>query len=229
MTWKEFESKAVPEDIRLRESQKNVFVPLSRWVSTREAFVLHHLGVTGNMVSLFRVVLAVLALLLYAKFADGDLELAIAGVALMIWQLNLDGVDGALARAQDNVSDFGNALDNLGIDYARTCFWVLVGAMTGDIRMVVLTVLTGHLLVPFRQSDAAAGSGKVDRLVGYLTYIPVLWVIVPVFMVVLLAAGVPAVSITYGVAWFYVTLALIWFVACLCQNLLQPTVQKQNS
>lgn len=221
MTWKEFESKALPEQIRRREAQKNIFVPLSRWVAVREAFVLHHLGVTGNMVSLFRIVLAVVALFLYGRFVEGALISPIAGILLMAWQLNLDGVDGALARAQERVSDFGDAIDNLGIDYARTCFWVLVGAMTGDIRMVILTVLAGYLLVPFRQYSAGRSVGKFDEFVRYFLYIPVLWVIVPTLMLILKALSVPPISVAYGVSSFYVGLAATWFLVCLWKNLLQ--------
>lgn len=219
MTWAEFERKAVPEEIRQREAQKNIFVPLSRWVAVREAFVLHHLGVTGNMVSLFRLVLCVVALVLFARFADGALGAAMAGVGLMAWQLNLDGVDGSLARAQDRVSSVGDALDNLGIDYARTCFWVLAGAMTGDLRMVILTVLAGYLLVPFRQYAAIRAGGRFDSLARYFMYIPVLWVIVPAVMIGLVALGARPVLVSYAVAWFYVGLAVLWFLVLLRNNL----------
>lgn len=221
MRWEEFKPKAVPEEIRRREGQKNVFVPLSRWVAVREAFVLHHLGVTGNMVSLFRVVLAVVALFLYSRFVVGDMSHVIAGIVLMAWQLNLDGVDGALARVQDRVSDFGNALDNLGIDFARSAFWALAGAMTGDMGMVILTVLAGYILVPFRQNCGGHVAGRFDDLVRYFIYIPVLWVIVPSVMLLLRALSVPAVTVAYGVAWWYFGLAVSWFVVCLWTNLVQ--------
>ncbi len=220
MTWKEFVRKALTEEIRLREAQKNRFVPLSRWVALREAFVLHHLGVTGNMVSLFRIVLSVIALFLYARFIHGDLVSAALGIILMAWQINLDSVDGSLARAQGVASDFGNDLDNFGIDYARTCFWVLAGAMTSDIRMVILTVLTGHILVSFRQHYVGRSIGPFDNVIRSFTYIPVLWVLVPAVMVTLLALGLPALFIAYVVAWFYFILAVVWFLVCLWKNLL---------
>jgi len=222
VTWDQFTSKAVTREIREREARKNIFVPFSRWVALREAYVLHHLGVTGNMVSLFRVVLAVTALLCFARFASGDLAYSIVGIALMTWQLNLDAVDGALARAQDKTSDFGNALDNLGIDFARSSFWILVGAMTGDIRMVVLGALAGYLLVPFRQYQAGESVGRFDDFARLFVYIPVLWLIVPSLMLAVHALGVPPEAVAYVVTWFYFGLAVVWFSVCLWKNLVYP-------
>jgi len=219
VTWDEFQRKAVPETIRRREAQKNRFVPLSRWIAVREAFVLHHLGMTGNMVSLLRIALALVALYFYSQFAGGDLRSAFVGIVLMAWQLNLDGVDGALARAQDKASDFGNALDNLGIDFVRTCFFVLAGNMTGDTTMVILTSLAGCLLVPFRQNTVGVMGGRVDRFVSHFIYVPVIWVIVPGLMLAVSASGFPAASVTYWVAAFYVALAAVWFLSCLRDQL----------
>lgn len=229
MNWDEFQKKAVPEYIRIRESKKNSFVPFSRWAAIREAYVLHHLGITGNMVSLFRIVLVVISLYLFSRFVAGELVTAFFGVALMAWQLNLDGVDGALARVQDRVSDFGDALDNLGIDYARTSFWILIAAMSQNLPLVISSILVAYLLVPFRQYQLAKSKDVVDRFVANFMYVPVLWVIVPSSMLMAAVLGVPPLLICRTVSWFYICLAGIWFLNCLWRNLvIAPSKQSAD-
>ncbi len=219
MQWNEFYQKAVPEEIRLREAGKNPFVTWSRWFSSREAYLLYHLGITGNMVSLFRVVLALVSLFLFSRFRVGDLPAATLGVVLMAWQLNLDGVDGALARARGEASDFGTAIDNLGIDYSRAAFWILVAAMTEHTSLILVSFLAAHLLVTFKQYVGVASSGKVDRFVRRFIYVPVLLVMLPLTMISLAAVGLPERGICLAVTLFYIFLAAFWFMTCLWQNL----------
>jgi phosphatidylglycerophosphate synthase len=229
VSWEEFQRKAVPEYIRIRESKKNAFVPVSRWVAIREAYVLHHLGITGNMVSLFRIVLVVISLYLFSRFAAGELLIAFAGVVLMAWQLNLDSVDGALARVQDRASDFGDALDNLGIDYARASFWILIAAMSQNLLLVISSILVAYLLVPFRQYQVAISRDKIDRFVANFMYVPVLWVIVPSIMLMASVLGLPPVLMCRTVSWFYIFLAGMWFLSCLWRNLVTDPSKKSTA
>lgn len=219
MRWEDFYRIAVPEEIRAREAQKNPFVVWSRWVSSREAYFLFHWGITGNMVSLFRVLLSIISLFLFSRLIEGETFLALLGVLLMTWQLNLDGVDGALARVQGVDSDFGNCLDNLGIDYARATFWVVIAAMTGNLFLIVVSALAGHLLVPFKQYLGIETEPRVDHFVRYFIYVPVLLVIVPLIMIFLSYLGVPSQLTCWLVSLFYISLAGIWFVLCLFRNL----------
>jgi len=229
MTWEEFQQKAVPDYIRIREAKKNFFVPLSRWAAVREAYVLHHLGISGNMVSLFRLLLGIVSLYLFTRFSEGRLLEAGAGIGMMAWQLNLDGVDGALARVQDTVSEFGDALDNLGIDYVRTSFWVLTAAMAQSLFLVICSILVAYLLVPFRQYQLSQFEDRVDRFVANFIYVPVVWVIVPVLMVIIAGVGVAPRTVCVSVSWFYILLALAWFLRCLWLNLVRDVAPKASA
>lgn len=229
MTFQEFSTKAVPEYIHVREASKNFFVPLSRWVAVREAYFLHGFGVTGNIVSIFRIFLGVAALYLFSLLGRAGLFYPILGVVLMAWQLNLDSVDGALARAQGKSSEIGNALDNLGIDFVRAAFFCLIGVMSNHMLVVILGILAGHLLVTFRQYILFIPDFKFDSFVRNFIYVPVLLVILPLIIICLVFMGNSAAMVCTLVSLFYIALAVLWFVVCLWFHLIknEPVKSKE--
>lgn len=228
MTLEEFSAGAVPEYIRTREASKNFFVPLSRWVAIREAYFLHGFGVTGNMVSVFRIFLGILALYLFSLLGKTEISYPVWGVVLMAWQLNLDGVDGALARVQDKASEIGNALDNLGIDFVRSAFFCMVTAMSQHMFVFILGILAGHLLVPFRQYILFIPNFKFDSFIRNFIYVPILLVIVPLTIIFFVYLGNSVMVVCTVASVFYITLAFIWFVACLWLHLVKNEPMKNK-
>ena len=75
MNWNEFYDIAVPQYIRDREAGKNGFVSLSRWVSSREAFVLYKLGVSGNFISILRLFLGFFGLYYFYQIHNNSIVL----------------------------------------------------------------------------------------------------------------------------------------------------------
>lgn len=221
MTWKEFYDLAVPKEIRIRESQKNRYVSWSRWVNSRYSYVLFHLGVTGNMISVLRALIVIFSLYFLSFLMEGQIGLPLIGVALMALQLNLDGVDGNLARAQGKASDFGTCLDNIAIDYARMGIWVLFAIMTENIVLILMSVMAGYFLVPFKQYLGIVTSDTVDKYVRYFIYVPISLVIIPLTIIFLVYIGFPLRAVSYFVTLLYVSLSIIWFCICLWKNLIK--------
>lgn len=209
MTWKEFYDIAAPEEIRFRESQKNFFVRLSRWFSTRQAYFLHHMGVTGNMVSLFRIVLSAVALYLFYCLTEGRWGSAFLGILLMAWQLNLDGTDGSLARVQKATGPLGAVLDNIGCNYSYYGFWVVVALMTDRVALVLLSLVTGYILVNIRHGGGETLPAEVDSRFRWALYTPLLLVVIPTMMILLSLLFSPHV-VAWVVSVGYLMIAVVW-------------------
>lgn len=220
MSPQEFYQKAVPEFIREREKKKNIFLVWNRAIAWREAYFLHNLGVTGNMVSLFRIFLGLLSLFLFSALRFGDITKPLLGVMLMAWQINLDGVDGALARAQDKTSDFGTALDNLGIDYVRTGLFILIAYMSDNMYLGILSLFVSYVLVTFRQYVLGVDvSIFMDWLASKLIYVPIFLVLLPLLMIGTVYSGISPQTVCKAVSLFYIGFTALWFEVILNKRL----------
>jgi len=218
MTAADFYNLAVPKNIREREASKNIFLVWNRAIAWREAYVLNKFGITGNMVSLFRVLLGLISLYLFSSLRFGQIDKPIFGVMLMAWQINLDAVDGSLARVQGKSSAFGNNLDNLGIDYVRSGFFILIAFMSGNMYLGITSLLASYLLVTFRQYLGVDLHIRLDKIASLIIYVPILLVLLPLFIISLVYLGLNPLLICKAVSLFYIAFAAIWFVACIIKN-----------
>ncbi len=105
---------------------------------------LAHLGVTPNMVTAVAAILMVLAFWL---FLNGEFALGLAAAWLMTF---LDTVDGKLARVTLTSSRWGDVFDH-GIDLVHPPFWYVAWALALDwpattFWWVIAAILGGYIL-----------------------------------------------------------------------------------
>ncbi len=143
---------------RLRERYQRAMMPVGR--------ALARTGVTPNMITCMTLVVAMLSAL---AFYLGDLLL---GLAIMVFTVVLDMMDGAVARAADMASPFGATLDHTLDRYAEFLF--MFGLMLGPAGSPQKFVpwqwgyfaLFGMIMASFVRAKAESVGGMESCTVG---------------------------------------------------------------
>lgn len=149
MKWIEFKKKAFPLDIKIEEANRSIYWKINRYIGLRFAFLFNWLGFSANALSFFRFLLTIFGLYFISFIICDNRWLPIIGVTLIIWQVNLDFADGALARAQGTSSKLGEVLDGLANAFFRSAIIILMGFFTNNIVMLILSLASSFILVSF--------------------------------------------------------------------------------
>ena len=88
---------------------------LGKWLGLRAAYVLLHLGVTANILSLMSVSLLLIGSICLSLYFP-SWPIVVLGNVLIWTGIWIDFVDGAIARAQNRSSVIGGELDDIGKD-----------------------------------------------------------------------------------------------------------------
>lgn len=142
---------------------RNINRHISLFVSRRIA----HLGIRPNHVSVFNLVLGILAAV---SFYQGSYWWMVLGTVFFNLNSILDGVDGELARVKYQMSVVGEWFDTIADDASNLMFFVTValGAhrVTGDDTWLTLGLLTvvPSLLATAYQYTVLIRSGRGDLL-----------------------------------------------------------------
>lgn len=124
-----------------------------------------HWLLTPNKITLLRVVLAGMAVSVYACGTGGN-AVALGSVALVltIAAIGLDGLDGYLARRMNLATQFGARLDILGDRIIENLFFICFAAC-GEISVLVPVIffLRGAL-TDFLRGVAAGGGGSDGKV-----------------------------------------------------------------
>ena len=90
----------------------------AKWLGLRAAYVLLHLGVTANILSLMSVSLLLIGSICLSLYFP-SWPIVVLGNVLIWTAIWIDFVDGAIARAQNRSSVIGGVLDNFAMELAR--------------------------------------------------------------------------------------------------------------
>ena len=130
---------------------------------THVAMLAHRVGLKPNQVSVFGIVFAVLAGIVYWQWRLQSLNLVAAALFLIISGF-FDVLDGVLARLYGQVTVFGGFLDSLLDRYADAI--IFVGIILGGLSDPFwgLLALTGSLLVSYSRARAEAAGVKMETV-----------------------------------------------------------------
>ena len=93
----------------------------------------------ANLLTILRMLLAVLAI---EFLFSGKPELAVSAIFITLFVIILDGLDGYVARANNEQSKFGSVFDILGDRVVENLYWItfaLLGYVAVWVPMVVVT------------------------------------------------------------------------------------------
>ena len=138
--------------------------------------------------------------------------IALCGVVLSAFQLNADGVDGNLARVQKRTGFYGDALDNIGSDYASISFLTLIAYMTGELPLVLLSSFTIYIVVIFRQHVGIELPDNYVLFFRMFFYTPILHVFFPFLIIIFVFLGISILKVTYFFTLFYLALSALFLI-----------------
>lgn len=150
MKYKKYYNSAFPNEMKIRERDKSLLWRLNRAIAIKQSYVLFHLGITANLLSVIRVILALAGVVLL-HLSDGALYMLL-GFFLIIWQVNLDFADGCLARARNAKDPYGTIIDGLANEFVRVCMILISSFLIGSIYifLVGIVILYSTQIVHFR-------------------------------------------------------------------------------
>ena len=220
MRWRSFLEEAFPEAKVRAEQEQNIVFRGNRWLGLRAAYVLYHLGVSANLLSVARLVLAFGGLFLVSRVAVGAVWIPLVGAAVLAIQIHLDFADGPIARMRGQMSELGEKLDGLPNAALRAVALMLAGFLTGNASAFLASAFAAYVLVVFVPESnlqfRTVGIWKtVLWLYRVLLYVPVMAFVLPLSMGVhgILGRDVRAFSII--VVFVYGGLAVVWLLLLL--------------
>jgi len=212
LDWKAFLAAGFPPRAAAAEADKDVLFRLHRWAGVRIAYPFYLLGVSGNHLSVLRLVMGIAGVALLLQTARP--WWAVAGALLVYGQVLLDFSDGALARLS-RPSALGELFDIIGCDAARLAMVVLLGLYTGSAALTVAAVGTGYVLTTFRVAaqDALPDEGAYKRLKGWsrrLMSDQWLVVLLPFGFAAMAVLGIEPRNVAGTLLGLYLALAVVW-------------------
>lgn len=219
MKWKQFLIIAYPEDLAIKEAHKNIIYRSYRWLGLRFAYLLYHLRMSGNFISVSRIFISIVSLYFLSSAIQGNIWLPFVGTFLLYGQNILDYADGAVARASGKTSELGGILDGIVNSFSRGAILVLFGAFTGNTFLVVISIFSLFMLINFRAEVGAKISNTGIFKVFELLYRVSLSIEAMLFVLPLLIAlsnpiGWSIVTFSYIIVGFYAGLAILWLLLC---------------
>lgn len=128
----------------------------------------------ANLLTILRMLLAIIAI---EFLFSGRPELSVASALLTVFVIILDGLDGYVARAYNEQSDFGSLFDILGDRVVENLYWIafaVLGLVGAWVPMVVVTrgiITDGLRSVAFAKGFTAFGEKSMmqNKIFHFLT------------------------------------------------------------
>ena len=128
----------------------------------------------ANLLTILRMLLAIIAI---EFLFSGRPELVVASAFLTVWVIILDGLDGYVARAYNEQSDFGSLFDILGDRVVENFYWIafaVLGFVGAWVHMVVVArgiITDGLRSVAFSKGYTAFGEKSMmqNKIFHFLT------------------------------------------------------------
>ena len=203
----------------LAESETSIIWKVNRWFGLRFGYVFYRLGFSANLLSAVRLILAFLGFY-FLSFADsGSVWKPVMGFFIIVWQVNLDFADGAIARAHKKSSDFGEKLDGLGNAASRAAIIILFGYYTKSALWLWVSVFSGFVLSAFWDSTASfvfrqRRLENIRKLFRLSSSVVFMLIILPFVIVMFGVFGLPLQELSYIVSSCYAALAVLWLAIC---------------
>ena len=218
MNWRQFLKVAYPEDLAIEESSKDIIFKSHRWMGLRLAYIFYRLGMSGNFISISRMLISIVAFYFISLILKGSVGLPLIGTFLLYGQNILDYSDGAVARASGKVSKLGKELDEIVNVYSRMVILVLISVFTKNAFVVAVTAFSSLVLINFRtelRNNILNGMILIKLLYKVVLSIQFMLFILPLLVVSNNIWDWEIVIFSYVVVGFYISLAILWFFLCI--------------
>lgn len=218
MNWQEFLRLAYPEHLKVEEFGKDIIFKSHRWMGLRFAYLFYILGMSGNFISIMRMLISLVSFYLISLILKDIVLLPLIGSFLLYGQNILDYSDGAVARASGKTSKLGKELEEIVNAYSRAVILILISVFTANVFIVAVTAFSSLVLINFRIELRTKILGNIlflKLLYKIMLSIQFMLFILPMLIVLTGIWDWQIVILSYIIAGFYILLAIIWVFLCI--------------
>lgn len=127
---------------------------LVKWFALRFAYVLFHMRISANALDIFALFGSVAGFILLSC-KNLPLSLHLIGIFSIYLHVLVDFIDGALAKARDEMSQIGDKLDHFGCRIARFAMMILiVGYLNSMIYLIIMVFCAGVLIFLYPETES---------------------------------------------------------------------------
>ena len=203
MKWIAFKTAAYPPEFSVTEKDKSVLWHMNRWVGLRFAYLFYILGFSANFLSIVRVGLAALGLYLVFYPWFSDIYDPVIGIFLLVWQVNLDFVDGSINRVVNGKPTLiGLNIDGLANDVARGAVLILISFAAATNYLFIIGIVTSFILIKFLAETFAL----VEKFYGWSQYPFPIKLLRKLLSVPLMVVALPTIIATLNILDYQITL-----------------------
>ena len=223
MDFQQYLQKAFPELSVRKRTEFSGFHNFVKYLAIRFGYVLFKLKISGNLLDVISLILAVIGFYFLSLSMVGEKILPTVGVLIIFFHIWVDFIDGLLAKANDESSEIGHQFDNLGCDADRFMLIVLFGIFTGNHFLIISNVFVSYVLVVF-QAQTRAEILKLNRIIKLkylfshkLSPLGVRFMlgILPLIILVFVFTETPINIFATFLTFVYSLFALIWLIICI--------------
>jgi phosphatidylglycerophosphate synthase len=220
MKWRQFLEVAYPATMAKSEASRSLVYMTNRWIGLGFAYVFYHLRIPANVLSVMRLAVALAGLYLISYVTTGHKWQPLLGVLLLVWQVNLDFADGAVARAEGRTSRLGDKLDRLPNDASRAAVLLLAGFLANNTAVFLVSAFSVYVLITFIPDSGfqIKPFGKWQFLASVfraVLFVPVVVVLIPLVFALHSFLDISTEATAWGVTFGYAGFAGLWLLLCL--------------
>ena len=142
MNFSEFQSCTMKEASPFQRKQFDFATNLVKWIAMRFAYIFYKLGLTANMLDILTLFLTLFGAILVVGFKSDDVFTSLVGVSLLAFGVFVDFIDGPIAKARNECSDLGDALDNIGVDFVRAALLIVFGVLSAENYIIIVNLFS---------------------------------------------------------------------------------------
>ncbi|OGQ07219.1 MAG: hypothetical protein A3G32_04390 [Deltaproteobacteria bacterium RIFCSPLOWO2_12_FULL_40_28] len=160
MNYKEFQLKVIKKESVFLRGEFDFHTNLVKWVALKLAYMFYHIGISANFLDIFSLFGNIVGFILFSR-VDLSIGWHILALFLIYFYVLVDFIDGALAKARNEMSQLGDRLDHFGCRIARFAMMVLiVGYLNSMIYLIVMVFCAGALIFLYPETESYVSQNR---------------------------------------------------------------------
>jgi len=153
ITYLIFQEKVFPQKSPFVRKNFGIITNLIKYISLRFAYVLYRIGLTANALNLIGLIALIPAFAFtYKGLIDININSFLLGYSMLAIIIFIDFVDGPLSNAHDFEYKIGTNLDNLCPDIVLMGGLILVGLLTNNLYLIILSWINAVFFITYMAS-----------------------------------------------------------------------------
>lgn len=224
-SYKKYIEKVTPSGGVFSDERKELGLVnnISKWIGLRVSYFFYVIGLTPNFLDVLGFIVSFFGYLIFLNgLIYGIDHFVIYGWALICFQVLIDYMDGAIARAREIKSNIGTEMDNIGLDLSKFFLLATLGILTTQkVFILINTFSSTILLLLFINTYKKIPDYKIISLIktfinGRRSLLGVRFMlgILPLLITVLHFTNFDITLVSKIISLIYLFFALIWIVVC---------------